>query len=82
MDGDTTHTLRQRMDEYDARTRSNAERIANIERCLDENTKLTREISDYLITARTGTRMIKGVAAFASAIAALWAAIIWIRDHM
>lgn len=74
MDGDTTNSLRQQIADIDAR-------VERIESSIEENTKLTREIGDYLITAKTGTKMIKGAAALASAIAALWAAIIWIRDH-
>lgn len=74
MDGDTTNSLRQQIADID-------KRVERIESSIEENTKLTREIGDYLITAKTGTRMIKGAAALASAIAALWAAIIWIRDH-
>jgi hypothetical protein len=75
VDGETTHSMRQQIEEIDAR-------MARVESALEENTKLTRDISDYLVTARTGTKIIKGVAALASAVAALWAAIIWIRDHM
>lgn len=81
MDGDTTNSLRQQIADIDKRTELNVARIARIESSIEENTKLTREISDYLITAKTGTKMIRGAAALASAIAALWAAIIWIRDH-
>lgn len=81
MDGDTTNSLRQQIADIDKRTALNVQRIERIESSIEENTKLTREISDYLITARTGTKMIRGAAALASAIAALWAAIIWIRDH-
>ncbi len=82
MDGDTTHSMRQQIEEIDARIRDNNERVARMESALTENTKLTGDISDYLVTARTGTKIIKGIAALASAVAALWAAIIWIRDHM
>lgn len=74
MDGETTNSLRQQIADIDAR-------VERIESSIQENTQLTREIGDYLITAKTGTKMIKGAAALASAIAALWAAIIWIRDH-
>lgn len=81
MDGDTTNSLRQQIADIDKRTALNVQRIERIESSIEENTKLTREIGDYLITAKTGTKMIKGAAALASAIAALWAAIIWIRDH-
>lgn len=81
MDGETTNSLRQQIADIDKRTALNIQRIERIESSIEENTKLTREISDYLITARTGTKMIRGAAALASAIAALWAAIIWIRDH-
>ncbi len=81
MDGETTNSLRQQIADIDKRTALNVQRIERIESSIEENTKLTREISDYLITARTGTKMIRGAAALASAIAALWAAIIWIRDH-
>ncbi len=81
MDGETTNSLRQQIADIDKRTALNVQRIERIEASICENTKLTREISDYLITARTGTKMIRGAAALASAIAALWAAIIWIRDH-
>jgi hypothetical protein len=82
MDGDTTHTLRQRLDDYEARTLSNAEKIARIESCLADNTKMTREMYDYLITARTGTKMIKGAAVVLSALSALGVAVAWLRDHI
>lgn len=82
MDGDTTHSMRAQIDAIDARGRRNAERMDRLEEGLKENTALTREMYDYLVTARTGTRMIKGAAALASGIAALWAAFLWIRDHM
>lgn len=82
MDGETTHTLRQRLDEYEDRTRANAEKISRIESCLAENTALTREMYAYLVTARTGTKMIKGAAALTSAIAAIGAALLWLRDHL
>ena len=82
MDGDTTHSMREQINAIDARGQRNAERMDRLESCLADNTKMTREMYDYLITARTGTKMIKGVATVGSGIAALWAAYLWLRDHL
>lgn len=96
MDGDTTHSMREQINAIeersrrtDARGQENAERLDRLEKCLTENTRVTNtsaskvdEMYNYLITARIGTKMIKGTAAVASAIAALWAAFIWFRDHI
>lgn len=89
MDGDTTRSMREQIaaiDERGQRTEErgqrNAERMDRLEACLADNTKMTREMYDYLITARTGTKMIKGVATVGSGIAALWAAYLWLRDHI
>lgn len=82
MDGETTHSMREQIDAIAARGLRNSERMDRLEACLADNTKMTREMYDYLITARTGTRMIKGAAALASALGVLWAAFVWLRDHL
>ena len=82
MDGDTTNSLRQQIADIDKRTALNVARIERIESSIEENTKLTREISDYLITAKTGTKFIRWAASLVAAMGTIWAAVSWLRNNV
>lgn len=57
-------------------------RLDKIEESIAANTKLTEDIRDLFVTARTTTKIVKGIGAIAAGLTATGAAILWFKDYL
>lgn len=56
-------------------------RVEKIERAVEENTELTRDIRDAVVAGRIATKVIKWLGAVAAAGSALWVAFWQLTHH-